>query len=499
MQVLNLLGGLPLSRALTLIKAISKKKKKVIEAERPAFIEGAAKNGIGPEEAERLFALIEKFAGYGFNKAHSTGYAIIAYQTAWFKRHHPPEFWAATLTYESDSIEKLGKYISTAKRSGMRVLPPDINISETQFSVDGELVRFGLSAVKGVGAAAVEAILAARTAEGPFASLHDLCRRVDRKALNRAAIEALIRCGALDRCGGGHRAQRLAGLDDAMASAASEARDRAAGQLSLFGGAAEVAAPESKLPDVPAWSVETLLTAERETLGFCLTGHPVDDFAVEARSLRLPRALSLESLDTMADRAQVQICGAIAQMNERIVKRGRTAGRKMCVVALEDGDTGKAEAVFYPETFERAAGVLKDGKVLVLRGSVQTGRGQGASIAVNEAYEVDAILPTAVSRLLISVRQEDMSRPGFEDSLLRVFEAHRGRCPVSLRIDATAWDLAHFTIEVGPDYAVTPSHALVCALRELIPPQAIAFEPKPLDPPRPRFASSTGAYARREA
>jgi DNA polymerase-3 subunit alpha len=486
MQVLNLLGGLPLSRALTLIKAISKKKKDVINAEKPAFIEGAGKNGIEAAEAERLFDLILKFAGYGFNKAHSTGYAIVAYQTAWFKRHHPAEFWAATLTFESSDLDKLGQYMGAAKRDGVRVLPPDINISETQFSVDGEFVRFGMGAVKGVGEGAVQSILAARQAEGAFKDLHHFCRTVDRKAVNRSTLEALIRCGAFDRGGGGHRAQLLAALDEAMASAAADARDRAAGQMSLFGTATGAVAPPPRLPDVSPWNQEMVLAAERETLGFCLTGHPVDDYAVEARSLRWPRTLNLGGLESMPDRTPVQLCGSVAQIRERIVKKGRTAGRKMAILAMEDGETGKAEVVLYPDTLDKYSAALKEGRVLVVRGSVQTGRGQGASIAANEVLEVDAVLPGSVRRLIVALRQADMENGSLMEALQNVFRAHRGRCPILFQIEATAWSLRHFTVEADPEWSVAPSHALIAALREVVDARHLSFDPRPVEPPDDR-------------
>jgi DNA polymerase-3 subunit alpha len=493
MQVLDRLGGLPLSRALTLIKAISKKKKEVINSERPAFIEGAGKNGIDAAEAERLFELILKFAGYGFNKAHSTGYAIIAYQTAWFKRHHPAEFWAATLTFESNDLDKLGQYMGAAKRDGVLVLPPDINISETQFSVDGDLVRFGMSAVKGVGEGAVEAILAARKTEGKFKDLHHVCRSVDRRALNRSTLEALIRCGAFDRCEG-HRAQFLAALDEAMAVAASDAKDRAAGQMSLFGAGAAVAAPPPRLPDVTPWSMDQVLAAERETLGFCLTGHPVDDYAVEVRSLRWPRTLDLAKLESMSDRAPVQLCGSVASVRERIVKKGRTAGRKMAVAEMEDGESGKVEVVLYPDTFERHAGVLKAGRVLVVRGSVQTGRGQGASIAANEVLEVDAVLPGGVRRLIVALRQADMENAGLMEAMQKVFRDHRGRCPVLFQVEATAWALRHFTVEADPTWSVNPSHALILALREVVDARHLSFDPRPVEiqDDRRRFVRNGG-------
>jgi len=235
MLVMNGLGKMTLNHALTLQKAISKKKIKVINAARPDFVTGAVENGITEKEAEKLFELILKFAGYGFNKSHSTRYAIIAYQTAYFKTHYPREFLAATLTFECGDTDKVVQYMSEANRMGIKILPPGINTCGGDFAVDDDVVRFGLAAVKGVGHNAVDAIVAAREEHGNFTDLYNFCELVDPRAVNKGAIEALIKCGAFDSLGAS-RAAMVGALENAIALGKSAAANRRSGQMSFFGG-----------------------------------------------------------------------------------------------------------------------------------------------------------------------------------------------------------------------------------------------------------------------
>ncbi len=485
MQVLNRLGGLPLGRALTLIKAISKKKREVIESERAAFVEGARRNGISASEAERLFELISRFAGYGFNKAHSTGYAILAYQTAWFKRHHPAEFWAATLTFECDKIEKLGQYIAIARKSGIPVLPPDINLSDVEFSVDGDAVRFGLAAVKGVGEAAVRAILEARRQVGRFNDLDHFCRTVDRRAVNRSAIEALIRCGAFDRCGSSHRAQMLAALDLVLASAADAAHDRASGQLSLFG--TEELTRTIRWPEVPRWTLSEMLTAERETLGLSLTGHPTDDHRWALTDLRWPRSLSLAHPPAPDAAATVRIGGAISRLSHQTVKRGRTAGRRMAVFTIEDGQTGEIEAVLFPTALERCpADVLREGAVVVAEGILQTNRQGRGSVSVERIMTVDEALNGCLDGMTIRLASELLDDPDVLSGLEDALRAHPGHQTVEFWIE---WETPprRMRIRAGGSWGVSISRALYDRLAALVGAEAISLRARPPETPPPRF------------
>ncbi len=252
MQVLNRLGKLQLNVALTLIKAISKKKEKTIAAERPNFMAGAKENGISEDEANNLFELILKFAGYGFNKAHSTRYAIVAYQTAYFKVLYPREFMAALMTFESGDTDKIVLYMAEAHRMGIKIAAPDINTCDRDFTVDGEQVRFGLAAVKGVGDKAVGAIMAARKEAKRFTDLYHFCKHADLHAVNRATIEALIKCGAFDALGA-HRAAMSAALDHAIDLGQADAAARRSGQMNFFDSMG-TAPPPVEFPRVEPWS-----------------------------------------------------------------------------------------------------------------------------------------------------------------------------------------------------------------------------------------------------
>lgn len=478
MQVLNRLGGLPLGRAMTLIKAISKKKRDVIESERAAFMEGARRNGIVTSEAERLFQLISRFAGYGFNKAHSTGYAILAYQTAWYKCHYPAEFWAATLTFECDKIEKLGQYIAIARKSGVPVLPPDINLSDVEFSVDAETVRFGLAAVKGVGEAAVHAILEARRQVGRFHDLDHFCRAVDRRAVNRSAIEALIRCGAFDRCGASHRAQMLAALDVMLASAADAAQDRASGQLSLFG--AEELTRIIRWPDVPRWTLSETLAAERETLGLSLTGHPTDDHRWALSALRWPPNLNLAHLSSPANPSPVRVGGAIARLTFQTVKRGRSAGRRMAVMVIDDGETGEIETIVFPDSLNRCpAELLREGAVVVVEGVWQTNLQGHVALAAERWMSVEEALNRYLESLTVRLPASTLENPELLSTLEDILRSHTGPRRLEFEVE---WSEAprRMRIRAGNRWGVTISRSLIERLRELVGADAVALRCQPV-------------------
>lgn len=463
MQVVNRLGQIPLSRALSLIKAISKKKKAVIDAERPAFYQGASANGIAPEESERLFELIMRFAGYGFNKAHSTRYAIVAYQTAWFKVYHPREFFAATLTYECGDTDLVAKYKADAKRMGIEVAPPDINTCAKHFTVDGDRVRYGLKAVKGVGDAAVEAILAARERVGRFEDLFHFCSEVDLRAVNRTAIEALIKCGAFDGCGTAHRAQMIAAVEMAQQAGARKARDRQAGQLSLFGGDAGAEEPPPPFPAVAPWPREEMLAAEFQTLGFYVTAHPLEEYGPEIRGLSYPRGLTLATLKNHGDRTFVAVAGRVSAVRILVAKKGRSAGKQMAVLGFEDV-SGKCDAVLFPDDYARLSGRIAADSLYLIRGTLDKSR-DTPNVIVNEIVPLDASLEKGVKGILLTV-----SAAGLQDAdriarLQAILRAHRGGCPVRLRVSTDPALCQAFDMEMGSEWSVKPSHALIRDLR----------------------------------
>ena len=486
MQVVNRLGGLPLSRALTLIKAISKKKKDVIDRERPAFLEGAGKNGIARREAERLFDLILKFAGYGFNKAHSTGYAIVAYQTAWLKFHYPLEFWAATLTFESDDRDKLVQYLADCKRMGIAIAPPDINASGSQFTVDGERIRFGLLAVKGVGEAAVEAILGARSAGGPFRDLFDFCARADSRAVNRAAVESLIRCGAFDAVGGAHRAALIAGLNIALAAAQRSARDRAAGQLDMFGESAAAGPVVVSFPDVPAWNRRELMAAEKETIGLYVSQHPLDGLSTEITGLAWPRGFSFSEISDLAAGAPVSCVALAAAVRPMAIKSGASAGRKMARLTLEDR-TGRCDAIVFNREYEPNADWLVEDAVVFVVGEVDKSRDK-PEIKVREIAPLETALRLRPKAVSLRLTAEQLADRALLTALQRALAAHSGRCPVRLLVrNGKDGPCQSYTVELGAQWRVAPAPALFAALRETLGERNIALEAPPPEISQPRY------------
>jgi DNA polymerase-3 subunit alpha len=435
MQIVHELGDIPLRRAYTLIKAISKKKHEVINAERSRFIEGARARGVSEVEARQLFELILKFAGYGFNKSHSTGYAIVAYQTAWLKTYFPNQYMAALLTFESAArkVEEWVAYLedcrqthfpdSTPRRPhrGVEVRPPDINRSASAFSVvfdEGEPrdnlhghVRFGLSAIRGIGAATIESIIREREARGPFASIFDFAERVSGRTATRAVVESLVKCGAFD---GLHSIERraavFASIDQALAAGAAAAEDRRCGQLSMFGGA-EAAAPPAPgaappprpLPSAPPWDRLTLLQYEKEALGFHLSGHPLDEHAA------LLEAFCDATTATVGGAAHdgpVTLGGILSSVRLRTAKRGPTSGQRMAIVTLTDR-SGSLEAVVFPAAFARCGGHLQEGAMVVLAGKVDRSQAGEPQVVVDQVIPLSQVAQQLAGTIEIDLCEEE--------------------------------------------------------------------------------------------
>ena len=472
MQVLSRLGKLSLGTALTLIRAISKKSEKTIVAERPNFMEGAVANGIGRDEAESLFELILRFAGYGFNKAHSTRYAIVAYQTAYFKRYHPREFMAALLTFESGDTDKVVQYMAEAQRMGLTVGSPDINASRADFTVDGETIRFGLAAVKGVGHKAVKAMIAAREQAGRFESLYDFCENVDPRAVNRATIEALIKCGAFDHLGP-HRAAMLAAVERAIELGNTAAEDRRSGQMSFFEnfGASEAEKSPPRFPDVPPLSEAELLQAEKETLGFYVTSHPLVKYARELDALS---TVSCSTLAELAAGVKVTLGCMISSVRRRVTKRGRSAGKRMAILGVEDLG-GRCECVVFAETYERLGELLVEDAILFVTGSVDRRR-ETPQIIVDQAVGVDSAIAELTAA--VTVRLAELPEQGLLKEFAAVIARHRGRCPLYVEVlPATRGDVL-VGIRPSGDWLIGPSRELYEELCGLVGEKNVILRPK---------------------
>ncbi len=454
-RLVNRLGGIELKRAFRLAKAISKKNKTMIEAEREPFLAGAAANGVKREVAERVFEDILRFGGYAFNKAHSTGYALLAFKTAYIKVYYPVEYMAARLTFDMSFTEKVAGQIEECKRLGIRVLPPEVNTSQSDFTVaetdrGGQVIRFGLAAIKGVGAKAVSAILSAREQGGLFRSIFDFCERVDMATVNRGVVEALIKCGAFDSTGAMRKALMTV-LDDAIAMGISASADRRAGQMSLFGAGDSQMAPTE--PDIPSgeWTEAEMLAHEKATLGFYVTRHPLASY--EKTLLKYATATTAD-LKRYDDGAEVTLGGLISKMRTVLTRTGRNAGSKMGIVTLEDL-RGQVEAIVFPKDLERWHSELAPEAVVFFKGRVDRKR-EDPSLRVAEVVPLGRADEQLSTMVVIRVNCVGASSSVLED-VRKVTGRFPGDRPVFLEL-WTASEL-RVTIRTNGRVGVSPTTA----------------------------------------
>jgi len=447
MRICNQLGDIPLREAYKLIKAISKKKARTIAKERERFAAGCANKGLTQQQAEQIFELIERFAGYGFNKSHSTRYAFIAYQTAYMKTHWPVEFMAALLTYEMDNTDKIVDYIGECGQMGIKVMAPDINESGVDFTPlyvrlgtagaaeadDGQkkkaVIRFGLAAVKGIGEKAVEQIIAARERVGRFESLFHFCENVDLRAANKQVLEALIKAGAFDRVGG-NRHQMMAGLEQAMENGASLQVDRANGQMSFFGQAAQpdYSQDQNRLPHVAPWPEPQMLAYEKEVLGFYVTSNPLSH---HAEIISIYSTHNSSQLTEATQEKEVVIGGMITRVRYNLTKTGRTAGAKMAVFTLEDLQ-GQVEVVTFPEVLNRYADLVKDDAVIFVKGKLDFRR-ERPNILASELIPIGQIREKVAAKVRIRLNAPDVTEKKIAE-IKSICQHHKGKSPVLVAI-----------------------------------------------------------------
>ncbi len=369
MQIANVIGGYTMAQADTLRKVMGKKQVSAMEKEKPKFLDGAKKQKINENKAKTIWDQMETFAEYGFNKSHSAAYSIITYQTAYLKAHYPVAFMAALLTSEKDNRDKIIKHMNNCKEMGINVLPPDINESQKDFSISGENIRFGLAAVKNVGEAAIESIIAMRQ-EANFSSFMDFLNRVDLRKVNRRVIESLIKCGSFDSLGY-YRRQLMECLDQSMEEAQRKQKELQSNQSSFFddlensGSAKENGAGSYQIPNLPEWDRKELLSIEKETLGFYITGHPLHGFADK---LKLVANTDSSTLSTRRDKDTITIAGVISTLNERPTRRKDI----MCNVVLEDLQ-GSVNIIFWADTYKKYYDLLHADEPIVVQGSIDVG------------------------------------------------------------------------------------------------------------------------------
>ncbi len=460
MRICNRLGDIPLREAYTLIKAISKKKAKTIAKERERFIAGCVDKGLKTEQAEQIFELIERFAGYGFNKSHSTRYAFIAYQTAYMKAHWPVEFMAALLTYEMDNTDKIVDYIAECVQMGIEVLAPDINASGVDFTPlyeqqeDGQknagVIRFGLAAVKGVGEKAVEQIIAARKDVGRFQSLFHFCENVDLRAANKQVLEALIKAGAFDNLGGG-RAQMMAGLERAMESGAGLQADKQAGQMNFFGqmaGGNDYSKDHKRLPDVAPWPEPQMLAYEKEVLGFYVTSNPLSH---HAETINIYSTKNSSQLAETNGEKQIVIGGMVTKIRYNLTKTGRNAGSKMAVFTLEDLQ-GQVEVVMFPDVLNEFGDVLVQDAVVFVKGKLDYRR-ERPNVLASELICLEDVREKLAAKVKIGLDASQVTKEKVA-MIKSICQHHRGRSPVyvAVRTDkGKVYATADKELSVNPD------------------------------------------------
>ena len=475
MQIAQELAGYTLGGADMLRRAMGKKKPEEMAKQRESFENGAKEQGVDPDLAIKIFDLVEKFAGYGFNKSHSAAYALVSYQTAWLKAHYPAQFMAATMSSDMDKTDKVVTFIEECRAMELDLVPPDVNLGSYQFSVDEDnRIIYGLGAIKGLGEGPIENIIAVRRESGPFTDLFDFCSRVDPRKVNKRALEALVRSGALDSIGprvdgtdglNYSRAVLFSALDEAVKAADQQAKNDSAGMMDLFG---EVV-PSASDGDVYAdfrrarpWGIRERLEGEKNTLGLYLTGHPIDEYEDELKHLVKARIVDLKPGRGKDDSQKV--AGLVVAMRVMKTKRGDT----MAIVTLDDR-SGRIEAAVFSEAYgEHREKLVKD-SLLVLDGAVaHDDYSGGLKMTVNGVSTLDELRQGSVTGLRLQLDASQVP-PGLAKRLsacLRPYtEGPASVCPVKLQVERSD---ARGTYRLPAEWKVEPNDQLVQSLRELL-------------------------------
>ena len=427
-------AGFSLGNADILRRAMGKKKKNVMDAMKKDFIAGVKQKGIDPKIGNEIYNLIEKFAQYGFNKSHSAGYALIAYQTGYLKAHYPAEFMAATMTSEmGKDSERIQKLVNECKLIGVQVLPPEINESEMDFFVVPDGIRFGLRAVKNVGEGPVKAILEARERGGKFSTIFQFIEELDQHNVNRKALESLVQAGALDTLEP-NRAKLFANIDKLIAYGNAVQSDKEKGQFSIFGGdEKEKVYNQPELIGIEEWSRGDKLRREKEMLGYFVSGHPLEKYRREVESFSSP---AIENLDNLPDSAKVRICGLITAKRQQMTRRGSL----MAIAALEDF-TGSTEVLFFPgEVYDEYSGKLEIDSMVALEGRTSTKEDEAVKIIAEKMYPLEQAREefTRSVQLTIDSREFDASSL---DKLVSILKSHEGKSTLSINYLANGVNL----------------------------------------------------------
>jgi DNA polymerase III subunit alpha len=465
MQIAASLAGFSLGEADVLRRAMGKKKHEEMVAMREKFLAGARSNGVPERKAEKLFALVEQFAGYGFNKSHSAAYALIAFQTAYLKAHYPVEFMAALLTSESGNQDKLVQYLNECRDLGIGILPPDVNSSDHHFTPAGSNIRFGLTAIKNVGGTAIQSVLEARAQLGRFESIFHFCEHVDLRLLNKRVLESLNKAGAFDSLGA-ERAQLAEVLDRAMELGARHQRETQSGQHGLFQANGESPQPRRiELPEVEPWSAAERLAGEKEVLGFYVTGHPLEKYSAQLASVT---RYDSSSLDGLEHEAAVTLAGILTNLRIRPSRKGDL----WASAQLEDL-RGAVELLVFPQALQQLKDVLKPDAVLLIKGRLRHEENARCKVVVSEARLLEAAMNGVRATLRIRLNLQAVSESLVED-LEKLLAGHPGENPVVFELTRPGDFVARLVPRRPP--AVHAEGELVERLRELCGKDSVSVE-----------------------
>ncbi|MGI9103073.1 MAG: DNA polymerase III subunit alpha, partial [Terriglobales bacterium] len=458
MQIANRLAGYSLGEADLLRRAMGKKKAEEMAAQRERFLKGAAERGVPARKAERIFDLMEQFAGYGFNKSHSAAYALLAYQTAYLKTHYPVEFMAALLTSVTGNTDDVVKYINECREMGIAVEPPDINVSDANFTPHGAAIRFGLAAIKNVGQNAIESIITARKKLGKFRSFFEFCENVDLRLLNKRVLESFIKSGAMDSFG--RRKQLFDAVDKAMERGQKAQRDIEAGQHGLFGvfDEPQSRSAEPEFLEGAEWDEQQRLTFEKEILGFFITGHPLQKYEARLLDFNAQSTQVIAAMKQSTGRDEIYTAGMLT--NVRVLKSKK--GEFYAQAVLEDM-LGTVEAIVFPEAYRRLGDRVKLEVPVLVRGGVRVEEGANPKLLIGDIEPLEQARPKLPRSIRIRVPLETAS-VGTVDELHSFCTSHPGEARVLFDVERSG----DFMVIMEPEgYNVQPDRAFISRVEEL--------------------------------
>jgi DNA polymerase-3 subunit alpha len=465
MQIASKLAGFSLGAADLLRRAMGKKKKTVMQAQKKQFLSGCKERGIPAKKAERIFKLMEQFAGYGFNKSHSAAYALLAFQTAYLKTHYPVQFMAALLTSEMSNTDKIVKDLAECKDMGIRILPPDINASQLDFLASGKDIKFGLAAIRNVGESAIRAILKCRPEDEDFASFSEFCENVDLRVVNRRAVESLIKAGSFDSLGY-HRKSLFEFLDRAIESGQNAQRDRLSGQKKLFMAPEMTSAegPVSDIPDAGEWPDRQKWTYEKETLGYYVTGHPLRNYTRELE--KFSKFSTLDITEEISGQ-EVSVGGMITGLRQLRTRKGDS----MAAFELEDL-SGTVQVLVWPNAYKRNSQLMEDDVPVLVRGRCELDAKGEIRLLCSQLFHLDTLWDTVVQKARIRISLPSLNSE--KVSQLHALVSHnQGTCPLEFEL----LQLKEYRIRVIPqeDLLINPIPSFIQEVEKLFGENSVAL------------------------